>query len=664
MARKSARFEPFLSYEHIKIYEIGIMKFWLKSFFAVSKMRADTGEIIMRKLNKLILLFVIIVLVAMAFVACDIFKGSQDGNKDGVTFTITFDTQGGSEVKPLVLKEGETINLPNNPTKDGYIFEGWYLSDEFIEKFNATQTISSDITVYAKWKEDHSGELEFSLNDDGTGYVVVGIGDCTDNNIIIPSKYNSKPVTDIGYRAFFGCTGVTSITISDSVKSIGEGAFENCVLLSSITVSENNAVYSSACGVLYDKNKTQIICVPNFIKGTIIIPEGILSIPSDTFKIRRRLTNVTIPDSVTSIGNHAFDYCTGLTSIVIPDSVTSIGSDAFFGCTGLTSVTIGNGVTSVGAYAFYDCYKLIEVYNKSSLDITAGSFDNGCVARYAKNVYSTDGDSKLSTDDNGYVIYTNGNEKTLVGYIGSEKYLILPSDITKIYNYAFYNQFALNNIFISITIPRSVTEIGDLAFADCVGLIEVYNKSSLNITAGSENHGDVAYYAKNVYTEEGGSKLSTDDNGYVIYTDGIEKILASYIGTETELILPSDITQINNAAFARCDNITSVSITNGLTVIGMYAFICCTQLNSINIPDTVASIGEGAFCYCTKLTSIVIPNSVTSIGDIAFWGCSELKSISYRGTMVQWESITKGSSWKYNVPKSCKIICSDGTIDI
>lgn len=117
MARKSARFEPFLSYEHIKIYEIGIMKFWLKSFFAVSKMRADTGEIIMRKLNKLILLFVIIVLVAMAFVACDIFKGSQDGNKDGVTFTITFDTQGGSEVKPPCLKRGGNNQFAEQPDK-------------------------------------------------------------------------------------------------------------------------------------------------------------------------------------------------------------------------------------------------------------------------------------------------------------------------------------------------------------------------------------------------------------------------------------------------------------------------------------------------------------------------------------------------------------------
>lgn len=106
----------------------------------------------MRKLNKLVLLSLIIVLVVMVFVACDIFKGSQGGNKDGVTFTITFDTQGGSEVKPITIAEGATITLPSNPTKEGYIFDGWYLSDEFIEKFNATQTISSDITVYAKWK--------------------------------------------------------------------------------------------------------------------------------------------------------------------------------------------------------------------------------------------------------------------------------------------------------------------------------------------------------------------------------------------------------------------------------------------------------------------------------------------------------------------------------
>ena len=94
----------------------------------------------------------------------------------------------------------------------------------------------------------------------------------------------------------------------------------------------------------------------------------------------------TIPDIVTDIGGRAFSGCNNLMSITISDSVTSIGSYAFASCTGLTSVTISDSVTSIRSFAFESCHKLVEVYNKSVLDITEGSGENGYVAYYAKNV--------------------------------------------------------------------------------------------------------------------------------------------------------------------------------------------------------------------------------------------------------------------------------------
>ena len=188
------------------------------------------------KSNKKRILFVLTILtmailLSFVFVACNKTDGKVPGDKDLIEptkkeFTITFDTQGGSEVKSITIAEGETITLPSNPTKEGYVFDGWYLSDEFIEKFNATQTISSDITVYAKWKEDYySKGLNYELINDKREYAVTGKGGCTDNDIVIPSEYNAKPVTRIGLEAFRGCTGLKSVIIPDSVTSIGDSAF-------------------------------------------------------------------------------------------------------------------------------------------------------------------------------------------------------------------------------------------------------------------------------------------------------------------------------------------------------------------------------------------------------------------------------------------------------
>ena len=387
------------------------------------------------------------------------------------------------------------------------------------------------------------------------------------------------------------------------------------------------------------------------------------------------------------------------TEVYIPSKyndkpVTSIGVGAFEYCRGLTSITIGDSVTSIGRGAFFNCYKLVEVYNKSSLDITVGSLNNGYVGYYAKAVYTEPYTSKLSTDKNGYIIYMDGGDKILVGYTGKETELTLPADITEIYQYAFYECRGLTSVTIpnsvtsigraafrectgltSITIPDSVTSIGGGAFEYCVGLtsvtignsvtsigslafdgcyklVEVYNKSSLNITAGYSNNGYVGWYAENIYTPNSGtSKLSTDKNGYIIYTDGGDKILIGYTGKETELTLPADITEINQHAFYSCSGLTSVTIGGSVKSIGGWAFEYCSGLTSITIPDSVksirgwafggcsgltsvtipnsvTSIGKNAFEYCSSLTSITIPDSVTSIGDMAFYNCSGLTSVT------------------------------------
>lgn len=185
-----------------------------------------------------------------------------------------------------------------------------------------------DRTVEVTHKSNHSDENE--------NYV--------SGEMEIPRRvlYNKKTytVTAIGMYAFCQCTGLTSVTIPNSVTSIGDCAFFRCSGLTSMTIpnsvtSIGETAFGSCTGLT-----------------AVTIPNSVTSIRNWTFSSCTGLTSVTIPKSVTSIGDGAFMGCSGLTSVIIPNSVTSIGYRAFGSCIVLTLVTIPDSVTSIGNYAF------------------------------------------------------------------------------------------------------------------------------------------------------------------------------------------------------------------------------------------------------------------------------------------------------------------------
>lgn len=179
-------------------------------------------------------------------------------------------------------------------------------------------------------------------------------------NIIIPNS-----VTSIGKSAFSDCcNNLVNITIPDSVTYIGEDAFRGCNILKSINVDENNKSYSNdSYGVLFNKNKTQLIRYPQGnTRTTYEIPSSVTNIDYAAFYGSWYLTEISISNSVTSIGNDTFLGCSRLKSITIPSSVKTIGWRAFYSCDSLASVRIGNGVTSIGEGAFNYCDKLTDVY--------------------------------------------------------------------------------------------------------------------------------------------------------------------------------------------------------------------------------------------------------------------------------------------------------------
>ena len=187
-------------------------------------------------------------------------------------------------------------------------------------------------------------------------------------------------VTSIGSYAF-ECTGLTNVMIPESVTSIGYIAFASCESLKNIEVADTNTAYCSVNGVLFNKDKTEIIQYPaGNADSYYAIPESVKSIAWSAFQGCERLANVEIPDSVIDIGNSAFSNCKNLKNIIIPDSVTSIEISAFLNCESLTSITISNKVTSIGWCTFSGCTALTSVIIPNSVTYIDSYAFEGCTS--------------------------------------------------------------------------------------------------------------------------------------------------------------------------------------------------------------------------------------------------------------------------------------------
>jgi hypothetical protein len=458
-------------------------------------------------------------------------------------------------------------------------------------------------------------------------------------NVVIPSS-----VTSIGEKAFAYCSKLTSIDIPASVISIEKTAFYGCTNLTNITVDQNNTAYQSIDGNLYTKDGTRLIqYAAAKTATTFIIPDGVISIENGAFSDCYHLTSVVMPDSVVYVGDDAFFWCNRLKSVEFSNNITTIGAYAFYNCGSLTSVVIPNSVVSIGENAFYLCDRLIEVINKSThITVEKGYSTNGYVGYYALAVYNSDSGitSSQLTNDNGYIIHVDGAKKVLVGYVGTETDLVLPSYITEIHDRAFYNC----NTLTSVVIPDGITLIGERAFDGCSSLESITMSFDWNRKDG---RGD-----KYVGYLFGGSSYNYN-NSYVPTSLKEVKITSGAIGSYafyncgnlTSVIICEGVDSIGDYAFCNCGNLTSVIICEGVTSIGDNAFYGCSNLTSVVIPDSVITIGIKAFYGCSKLTNVEIGSGVDSIGNNAFYNCYNLASVTFKDTF-SWYTTTVERYWK------------------
>lgn len=410
--------------------------------------------------------------------------------------------------------------------------------------------ISSGVTSIGNYAfSGFSSLVSISLSDNINSIGEYAFSWCTSlNSIIIPSG-----VTSIGYNAFGNCTSLTSVSISSGVISLGNNLFFSCWSLKSVTipssvtylgsnlfdycsslenifVSEDNLNYSSDNGILYNKDKSELILCPIKKNGDYVIPSNVVK-----------------------IDDAAFQY-TSFTSIVIPSSVTSIGSNAFVGCRYLTNITIPSGVTSIGIKAFNQC----------------SSIQNITVSE--NNLYYSSTDNVLFNKDKTELIYAvntiNGsytipNSVSIIsGYAFSSCKLLtnilIPDSITTIGD----NAFEGCSLLTTITIPSSVTSIGKEAFSFCTSLKNVTIPSS--VTSISDYEFNKCTSLTNVNIPE--SVITIGNNAFSNCS-----LLAS-------VNIPVSVTSILYGAFYSCTSLKSINIPASVISIGNDVFFECTNL--------------------------------------------------------------------------------------
>jgi len=569
---------------------------------------------------------------------------------------------GGSVSGDGTYEYGSDVTVTASTNID-YIFDGWYNSAGTKVSGNASYSFAAveNVTLTAKWSENAAyTSLEEMLEQNGA--ILQEILQASSLDMGELTFYTADKLPEIPQYQFPFELKLISMLVVEEYRLLGEtlplaielgdeqsaaamlefmdssSAYEltstlyrigNFIFIDMLGAGEvlTGNAYRADDNNYYSTDDKKLLLYNNKAEH-FALKEGIEQIKPCALAINNSLTHIEMPSTLKTIGHLAFALCEKLENVIFDENsqLESIGDDAFYYCNSLESVTFGENskLTSIGKNAFRDCNSLTSIEIPSSVTSIGEHAFLWSYRLTGVHISDIAAWCKISF----YNFFSNplnyAKKLYLNGVLVTE--LTIPDSVTSIGDYAF----SYCNSFTSVTFGENsqLTHIGNSAFQGCSSL------TSIEIPSSVTSIGYEAFY--NCYSLTS-INVSADNNNYtsqndVLFNKNITALIAYPAGkTETEYTVPSSVTSIVDNAFSYCNSLTSVEIPSSVTSIGNGAFFDCDNLTSVTFGENIklTSIGEDAFFWCGSLTSIEIPANVTSIGYSAFSYCRSLESVTF-----------------------------------